>query len=114
MDDPDAIPIVNFAYAHWNLFNIPADARALPEGASNNSLLPAGTLAGTNHDGVQRYSGPCAPTGAGLHHYVFALYALSRSTLPVNPKTPYSRSDFEREFQGDILQKVELIGTYTR
>jgi Raf kinase inhibitor-like YbhB/YbcL family protein len=112
VDDPDGIPIVGYAWAHWNVYQIPAGARQIPEGASLTSAMPAGSLEGTNHDGVAKYSGPCPPAGTGVHHYVFAIYALNVASLDVNLGRALNRSAFEAQYASAILQKVEINAVY--
>ncbi|MEX1022800.1 MAG: YbhB/YbcL family Raf kinase inhibitor-like protein, partial [Dehalococcoidia bacterium] len=71
--DPDA-PLVSpgsYGFVHWVLYNIPADATMLGEGAS------AHTSGRTDFD-RQQYNGPMPPPGHGLHHYFFWLFALDR------------------------------------
>src|SRR5690606_7981655 len=43
--DPDIPAEFNFprSFAHWLVYNIPADARRLPEGASMTALMPSGS-----------------------------------------------------------------------
>jgi Raf kinase inhibitor-like YbhB/YbcL family protein len=67
---PDSIAGV---YYNWIIYNIPGTLMALEEGA--NKDLPGDTLAANNSTGDEIYRGPCPPD-AGLHHYVFELYAL--------------------------------------
>lgn len=70
---------------HWTVYNIPASAMELPQGAGNDpSRLPAGANAGSNDfqdtgaaGGNGNYGGPCPPTGDKPHPYVFTLYALA-------------------------------------
>ena len=70
---------------HWAVYNIPATATELPQGAGNSSnALPAPAFGGANDfldtgaTGVNgNYGGPCPPTGDKPHRYVFTLYALA-------------------------------------
>lgn len=88
MADPDLPPEFNFprAFAHWLVFDIPADIRELPEGASQGPLLPA-AVRELNSDFVtfkipgfgRGYGGPWPPDRA--HRYVFTLYALKTDRL---------------------------------
>jgi hypothetical protein len=71
--DPDApmvTPDGTYGYAHWVLYNIPADVSQLPEGVSGVYT------AGLNQMGESGYTGPHPPPGHGLHHYFFWLLAL--------------------------------------
>ncbi len=81
--DPDLPAEFNFprSFAHWLVYNIPADARSLPEGASMTAAMPSGSQE-LNSDFVtfaipgfgRGYGGPWPPDRA--HRYVFTLYAL--------------------------------------
>ena len=81
--DPDAP--TGSGFWHWAVYNIPATATGLPQGAGNSSNeLPAPAFGGANDfldtgaTGVNgNYGGPCPPTGDKPHHYVFTLYALA-------------------------------------
>jgi ribose transport system ATP-binding protein len=86
--DPDLPAEFNFprSFAHWLVYNIPADTRVLPEGASMSAAMPAGAQE-LNSDFVtfripgfgRGYGGPWPPDRA--HRYVFTLYALKTRTL---------------------------------
>lgn len=91
--DPDIPAEFDFprSFAHWLVYNIPADARALPEGASMTSAMPSGAQE-LNSDFVtfgipgfgRGYGGPWPPDAA--HRYVFTLYALKTRSLDLDPK----------------------------
>lgn len=100
-DDPDA-PVGN--WNHWVLWNVPADARGLEEGAR------AG-VSGTTDFRRPGYGGPCPPPGHGPHRYFFKLYALdARLDLAVSTK----KAGLERAMEGHVLAKAEVMGTYER
>lgn len=94
--DPDLPPEFEFprAFAHWMVHDIPADARALPEGASRSDLLPAAAKE-LNSDFVtfgipgfdRGYGGPWPPDRE--HRYVFTLYALTRERLALSEDADY-------------------------
>ncbi len=111
MEDYDAIALVGYPYVHWNIYNIPADTRAIAEGATLRAM-PSGSVEGVNDDGVPKYAGPCPPEGTGTHRYFFALYALNKESLPVNTSRPMRRNDFETQYASSIIQKAEITGTY--
>lgn len=69
VEDPDAD-----GFIHWQLTDIPGDARELPEGAGDAIGMP-----GRNDFGRTGWAGPCPPSGE--HRYVFTLYALSEPVL---------------------------------
>ena len=86
--DPDLPEEFDFprSFAHWLVYNIPADARNLAEGASMSAMMPSGAQE-LNSDFVtfgipgfgRGYGGPWPPDAA--HRYVFTLYALKSRTL---------------------------------
>jgi len=105
-DDPDA-PMGTFV--HWVLFNLPAEARALPEAVPSEGELPDGSRHGQN--GWQRlgYGGPCPPRGT--HRYFFRLYALD--TI-LDLAAGVGKKRLLQAMEGHILAQGELMGTYTR
>jgi Raf kinase inhibitor-like YbhB/YbcL family protein len=82
MFDPDAPG--KLGWWHWIIVNIPASVTELPVNAGNPAahLAPAGSIQSTNSFGEAGYGGPCPPTGARPHRYVFTVYALGAETLP--------------------------------
>ncbi len=72
MDDPDAPA---GTWVHWVLYDVPADARELPEGVPKQEQLSSGARQGRNDFGKIGYGGPCPPPGKP-HRYFFKLYAL--------------------------------------
>ena len=105
-DDPDA-PVGT--WVHWVLFNIPADARELPQAVPAQAELADGSRHGENGWGRADYGGPCPPSGT--HRYFFQLYALGTS-LDLSPGA--SKDQLLEAMEGHILAQVELMGTYTR
>ncbi|HEU4631517.1 MAG TPA: YbhB/YbcL family Raf kinase inhibitor-like protein [Gemmatimonadaceae bacterium] len=111
VDDPDAPDPAKpqRTYVHWVLYNIPAEATGLPEGATPEQL-PAGTRHGRNDWNQARYGGPCPPIGR--HRYFFKLYALSAGEL-VGLDTP-TKAEVERAIAGHVLEQATLMGTYQK
>ncbi len=107
MDDPDA-PVGT--WVHWVLYNLPADAKELPEGVTKQEQLPDGSVQGRNDFRKIGYGGPCPPAGK-LHRYFFKLYALD-TKLGLKPGA--SKSDVERAMKSHVLGETELIGRYGR
>jgi Raf kinase inhibitor-like YbhB/YbcL family protein len=106
LDDPDAPAGI---WVHWVLYNLPADARALPEGISPQAELPDGGQHGQSSWQRLGYGGPCPPSGT--HRYIFKLYALdTRLDVP----TGASKSQVLRAMEGHILAQAELTGLYTK
>ena len=110
VDDPDAPEpkAPKMTWVHWVLYDIPASASALPEGAARGGL-PAGTRAGVNDWKRPDYGGPCPPIGR--HRYFFKLYALD--TLLPDLGSP-AKAQLERAMEGHVLGSAELIGTYEK
>jgi len=108
MDDPDA---PGGTWVHWVLFNIPAEARSLPEDlpVTGKNIDPDAIYVGNNSWGDIGYGGPCPPSGT--HRYYFKLYALDTliSLLP-----GATREQLLREMDGHILAQAELMGTFSK
>ncbi len=81
---------------HWAVYNIPANATSLAQGAGNAAAsLPAPAFGGTNDfqdtgaTGVNgNYGGPCPPAGDKAHRYQFTLFAVGVPDLPVAGQAP--------------------------
>ncbi len=101
LNDPDA-PGGDFV--HWLIWNIDPATQDIKENA-----VPVGAVQGTNSANNQSYVGPCPPSGT--HHYHLKLYALD-TNLQLNPSA--KKSDLEKAMEGHILEKMELIGLYSR
>jgi hypothetical protein len=73
VDDPDAPDpkAPKRTWVHWVVYDIPADAHALAEGAG---ALPPAARSGKNDWGRPDWGGPCPPIGR--HRYFHKLYAL--------------------------------------
>jgi Raf kinase inhibitor-like YbhB/YbcL family protein len=110
VDDPDAPDPAapKTTWVHWVLYNLPADARGLPE-AVETDALPAGTREGKNDWKRTGYGGPCPPIGR--HRYFFKLFALD--TVLADLKMP-TRAQLEKAMEGHILEKAELVGLYQK
>lgn len=109
VDDPDAPDpkAPRMTWVHWVLYNIPVAVNGLPEGGSK--ALPAGILEGMNDWRRTGYGGPCPPIGR--HRYFHKLYALD-IVLPDLGRPDKAR--LEKEMQGHVIEKAELVGTYER
>lgn len=110
VDDPDAPDPAapQRTWVHWVVFNIPATATGLPEGASGGGL-PAGSEQGLNDWKAPRYGGPCPPVGR--HRYFHKLYALD--TVLADLGTP-TKAALEKAMQGHVLGSAQLVGTYQK
>lgn len=108
VDDPDAPDpkAPKMVYVHWVLYNIPASATALPEGAKPGNL-PDGAREGKNDWKNVGYQGPCPPIGR--HRYFFKLYALDTILPDLSEPT---KAQLEGAMKGHIVEQTELMGTY--
>jgi Raf kinase inhibitor-like YbhB/YbcL family protein len=81
---------------HWAVYNIPAGATGLAQGAGNSpATLPAPAHGGTTDfldtgvtGGNGNYGGPCPPAGDPPHRYVFTVYALSVADMEAAAQIP--------------------------
>ncbi len=110
VDDPDAPDpkAPKMTWVHWVLYNIPAEATALPEDVGPDGL-PAGTGQGVNDWKRTGYGGPCPPVGT--HRYFFKLYALDARLEGLKNPT---KKQVEAAMQPHVLASTELIGTYIK
>ena len=106
LDDPDA-PVGT--WVHWVLFNIPAEARSLPESIGPDPMLANGAVHGSNSWNSIGYGGPCPP--GGEHRYFFKLYALD-SDLEL--EVGATKEQVLAAMEGHILGQTDLMGTYSR
>lgn len=70
-------------YQHWTIYDIPADAKQLPEGVpvgAQTEPKPAKQAANSARLTGPGYYGPCGQSG--MNNYEFVLYALDVETLP--------------------------------
>jgi Raf kinase inhibitor-like YbhB/YbcL family protein len=110
VDDPDApdpkAPLTT--WVHWVVYDLPADLRALPEGAGAGGL-PPGARSGVNDWKRADYGGPCP--SVGRHRYFFELYALD---VTLGELGQPGKAGLERAMQGHVLARGELMGTYAK
>jgi len=110
MHDPD--PVLGGSATndvlHWAIFDIPGDAKGLPEGVKAGEQ-PDGSKHINNLGGNTSYMGPCAPPGHGDHHYTFEIYALNAKLgLPAST----SRADLLNAMNGKVVAKGVYIGIF--
>jgi Raf kinase inhibitor-like YbhB/YbcL family protein len=111
MHDPDAP--TSGGFYHWVVFNIPGDARELPEGGGGMNLGNrfSGIVHGYTDFGQNAYGGPCPPPGAP-HHYHITVYALDTEKLPLDKSTTGAKLEFMASQH--TLAKAEIVGVYGR
>ena len=109
VDDPDAPDpgAPKRVWVHWVLYNLPPEAKSLPEDA-NRVGLPPGILSGVNDFKKTSYGGPCPPIGR--HRCFHKLYALD-TTLDLRKAT---KPEIEQAMDGHVLARTELVGTYQK
>jgi Raf kinase inhibitor-like YbhB/YbcL family protein len=109
VDDPDAPDPAapKTTWVHWVVFDIPATATGLPEGAGAG--LPAGARTAKNDCGRSAWGGPCPPVGR--HRYFFKLYALDVS-LPA--ERVGTKADLEKAMENHVLASAQLMATYAK
>ena len=110
MHDPDvALQKKLDDVTHWLVFNIPGDARELPQGVPAESKLPNGTINAKNLRGGVGYMGPGAGAAGPYHHYTFELFALDIK-LDLGPDA--ARADVMKAIDGHIIAKAVLEGRF--
>lgn len=107
LDDPDA---PGGTWVHWVLFDLPGDARGLPENVPKTSELANGARQGRNDFPSVGYGGACPPPGP-VHHYHFKLYALDGK---LGLKAGANKAEIEKAMKGHILGEAYLVGRYGR
>jgi Raf kinase inhibitor-like YbhB/YbcL family protein len=118
-DDPDA-PSGDFV--HWVIYNIPPQARMLPEkmnkGVSSIVEIKGEEYAlqnGKNDFGRYGYGGPCPPKGKP-HRYYFKVYALDiKFDFTVEEiKSGITKKILLERVKGHVLEDASLMGKYQR
>jgi Raf kinase inhibitor-like YbhB/YbcL family protein len=104
--DPDA---PSGTFYHWVSFNIPENARGLPEGIGRELSLPTGGTQGTNSFQRIGYDGPKPPSGT--HRYYFDLYALD-GVLALDQTA--TAGQLLKAVKGHVLAQASLMGKYRK
>lgn len=110
VDDPDAPDprAPKTTWVHWVVYNIPAEAQSLPEGAAKHGL-PAGAQQGLNDWKRAAYGGPCPPIGT--HRYFHKLDALDTVLPDLGHPT---KAQLLNAMKGHVLAETQLVGTYKK
>ena len=106
-DDPDA---PGGTWVHWVLYNVPANARSLPEDVPSTQVVEGVGEQGLNSWGRDGYGGPCPPKGS-THDYVWRLYALD-TMLDLDPGA--TQEDVAQAMDGHILAAGQFAAQYGR
>jgi Raf kinase inhibitor-like YbhB/YbcL family protein len=109
VDDPDAPDPAapKKLWVHWIRYNIPADARSLPEGAGN--AAPSGGARDAVTDAkATGYHGPCPPIGR--HRYYFHLFALDAVLPDLGDQA--KRREVDAAIEQHVLATAVVMGTY--
>lgn len=106
-DDPDA---PGRTWVHWVIYDLPVDAKELPEAMPAAETLTNGAKQGINDFRKVGYGGPCPPPGLA-HRYFFKLYALD---APVSLKPRATRQQLLDAIKNHIVGEAELMGRYNR
>jgi len=78
--DPDAP--TGSGWWHWVVYDIPATATGLAQGAgSGKSALPEGAKQGKTDFGAPGFGGACPPPGDKPHRYIFTVHALKTDKI---------------------------------
>jgi Raf kinase inhibitor-like YbhB/YbcL family protein len=93
---------------HWMIWNIPADARGLPENVAAGADLPDGSRQGKAYNQKNGYAGPCAPPG-NSHHYTWEVFALDAK---LDLSADATRDDFEKAIDGHVLVASEVVSLF--
>ena len=112
LHDPDVAIGPQFEdVLHWMAFNIPGEARSLPEGVAANATLPDGTVQILNRGNKVGFMGPGAPPAGPHQHYTFELYALD-TKLSLPPTA--TRAEVLKAMEGHVRAKAVLVGRFHR
>lgn len=85
--DPDAP--TGSGFWHWAVANIPASVTSLEQGAGapGGAKLPEGAITLPNEMRDPAFTGSAPPEGTGVHHYWFAVHALSVESIDIDPQS---------------------------
>lgn len=99
--DPDA-PVTD-GWTHWLAWGISPDTTVIPEAVE-------GLATAVNTTGGAQWDGPAPPSGHGVHHYFFHLYALDTE---IDPPIDIHMADFLRLIDDHIIEQARWVGTYS-
>ena len=110
--DPDAP--TGSGWWHWVVYNIPASATELAEGAgtADGKGLPAGSMQGRTDFGTPGFGGACPPKGNKPHRYIFTVHALKTEKIEVPPDASAALIGFM--VNANSLGKASFTAKYGR
>jgi Raf kinase inhibitor-like YbhB/YbcL family protein len=104
MLDPDGR--LGLGVVHWVAYGIDPAVTALAEGEAAETTSTK-FVEGVGTRGVHAYTGPCAPPGTGLHHFVLTLIA---TDLPVDALPPgLTREELLTRLDGHALAGTSIV-----
>lgn len=109
--DPDAP--TGSGWWHWVVYDIPATATGLAQGAgSGKAALPEGAKEGRTDFGATGFGGACPPPGDKPHRYIFTVYALKADKLDVPADASPAMIGFMT--RANSLASASFTATYAR
>lgn len=107
--DPDAP--TGSGWWHWVVANLPAEVRALQQGAgSGQAELPAGSIQTRTDFGSAGYGGAAPPQGES-HRYIFTVHALDVDRLDVDEQASGALVGFNVHFH--VLASASITAIYS-
>jgi Raf kinase inhibitor-like YbhB/YbcL family protein len=128
---PKDLPRVDFA--HWLLFDIPADRTEIAAGSHSDGITARGKHGPEAPGGMRHglndytnwfagdadmegdyfgYDGPCPPwNDARMHHYTFSVHALDIPRLDI--ADAMTLENVREAMRGHVLAEARITGTYT-
>src|SRR5512145_2961605 len=109
--DPDAP--TGSGWWHWVVYDIPATATELAQGAgSGKSALPQGAVQGRTDYGAPGFGRACPPPGDKPHRYIFTVYALKIEKPDATPDASAALIGFMT--RANSLGSATFTATYAR
>jgi Raf kinase inhibitor-like YbhB/YbcL family protein len=99
--DPDA-PLAR-GFTHWLIYGIPTTVNAIAQGGGTEFTQ------GKNSMDRLGYTGPAPPSGHGVHHYYFWLYALD---TVLDLPSGLNREQLLDAIDTHIIEQARVVGIY--